>query len=226
VSPFLDLGHQLNKEGKRMEMDDLFELHPFDKTVQQYEDFMDITEEEEKKGEEEDKLTLLGMLWVQFRFDFMKAGVVKLINDYVQFAMPFVFSLLIGFMDSEYKSPFQGFGYFLAVSFFLLGVIKTINENSYFQRIAKVMLHVRSVLVLRIFNKALALSPAARQSRTIGEIVNYMQLDVDRIAGFLWMAHQVWSSIHQTIGYLLLFYYYIGWSTFIGLAVMLMLVPV
>jgi hypothetical protein len=31
------------------------------------------------------------------------------------------------------------------------------------------------VITSHVFNKALVLSPAARQTRTIGEIVNYMQ---------------------------------------------------
>lgn len=42
-------------------------------------------------------------------------------------------------------------------------------------------LQVGGAVTCKVFHKALALSPAARQTRTTGEIVNYMQLDANKI---------------------------------------------
>ena len=57
---------------------------------------------------------------------------------------------------------------------------------------------------------------AARQDRTLGEIVNLMQLDSQKIEGFMNMVHNLWDGLYQICGYLAILTALIGPAAFAG----------
>ena len=77
-----------------------------------------------------------------------------------------------------------------------------------------------------LLSQALRLSNRARRSRTVGEIVNLMSVDAQRIMDFMPYAHSLWSSVFQIIGSLLLLYQTVGWSVVAGVSVMVLLIPI
>ncbi|CAN0432284.1 unnamed protein product, partial [Hapterophycus canaliculatus] len=48
-----------------------------------------------------------------------------------------------------------------------------------------------------VYRKSLRLSPSARQNATVGEIVNYMQIDAGRLESLAGSVHTIWDSIFQ-----------------------------
>ena len=80
--------------------------------------------------------------------------------------------------------------------------------------------------LLLFFSQALTLSNESRKDTTVGEIVNLMSVDAQRlqdVAGYLWM---VWSSPLQIVIAVYMLWGIVGPSVLAGLAVMVLLIPV
>jgi hypothetical protein len=45
-----------------------------------------------------------------------------------------------------------------------------------------------------VYAKSLRLTAAARQTKTLGEIVNLMQIDASKIEGFITQLHVIWDG--------------------------------
>ncbi len=70
------------------------------------------------------------------------------------------------------------------------------------------------------------MSNEARKDTTVGEIVNLMSVDAQRlqdVAGYLWM---VWSSPLQIVIAVYMLWGIVGPSVLAGLAVMILLIPI
>lgn len=72
--------------------------------------------------------------------------------------------------------------------------------------------------------KALRLSNKARQTTTVGEIVNLMSVDAQCIRDFMPNLHLLWSAPLQVTVSMIFLYFTMGISTFVGLGVMVVLI--
>ena len=162
------------------------------------------------------------------------AGIVKGFNSTLQFLWP---ALLGGILQIlEGKAPFGIASLSPSVNswsgFLLVGLLaffmgsKAITENMYFHIVIRGGWQLRSAVSTAVYHKSLRLSAAARQSKTIGEIVNLMQIDASKIEMFVQQLHVIWDGAFQISGYIALLVLYIGPSAFVGLAVMLLALPV
>jgi ABC-type multidrug transport system fused ATPase/permease subunit len=84
---------------------------------------------------------------------------------------------------------------------------------------------IRGALSAAIYRKVLKLSPSGRNNNTVGEIVNYMQIDTNRMEQVAGTIHVVWDGLFQIIGYTGLLLYFLGPSVFAGIAAMLVILP-
>ena len=74
-------------------------------------------------------------------------------------------------------------------------------------------------------SQALLLSNSARRTSTVGEIVNLMSVDAQRLQDILTYLHMVWSAPLQILLSLGFLYQLLGPSVFAGLVVMVMMIP-
>ena len=74
--------------------------------------------------------------------------------------------------------------------------------------------------------QALKLSNKARQTSTVGEIVNLMSVDAQRFMDTVTYIHMMWSAPLQIILSLIFLYLTMGPSIFAGFGVMLIMIPV
>jgi ATP-binding cassette subfamily C (CFTR/MRP) protein 1 len=85
---------------------------------------------------------------------------------------------------------------------------------------------MRTAIVVAVYKKALLLSSAERQRRTVGEIVNFMTIDAQRIQDLSTYLHALWYSFIQ-IGLAIYFLWQqLGSSCLGGLAVICIMIPV
>ncbi|KAF8410845.1 hypothetical protein HHK36_003382 [Tetracentron sinense] len=86
-----------------------------------------------------------------------------------------------------------------------------------------------AALVAMIYKKGLTLSSQSRQGHSIGEIINFMSVDAERIDDFSWFMHDLWLAPLQVALALLILYKNLGLAsiaTFVAtLIVMLANVP-
>lgn len=137
-------------------------------------------------------------------------------------------------------------GIFYALLLFFVAIIQTILSGQYNQRLSVVALRIRTAIIGVVYRKALNLSNAAKKETDTGEIVNLMAIDAQCFMDLLVYVNSVWSAPLQIILALYFLWGNLGPSVlagnfilqlefskqslngnfFIGLAVMILLIPV
>lgn len=97
--------------------------------------------------------------------------------------------------------------------------------HSYFQRVFRAGYQARVAVSLGVYHKALRLANVARQSTTLGELVNLMQVDATKMEMLVPQAHVLWDGLLQISGYMVILYTLIGWPCLAGLVVMILAGP-
>jgi ABC-type bacteriocin/lantibiotic exporter with double-glycine peptidase domain len=166
------------------------------------------------------------------------SGVYKLLLSCSKFALPvFIHQVLTVVQESAELAradpgqpaadrPDWWRGYALAAGMGLLLLATAMLQNLAVFFNLRAGWQARSALTSEVYRKSLVLSSSARQSRSLGEIVNLMQLDTQKMGVFYGNAfHVLWDGPLQIAVYIVILYFYIGWPTFAGFAVMLAAIP-
>ena len=103
-----------------------------------------------------------------------------------------------------------------------LGSLLAVHSNNV---MAHVGLQMRNSLIDAIYRKSLRLSPAARQSASTGQIVNMFSADTRQLQAFLFFLNNCVAAPFQIVAALVLIYYQVGYSMFVGVAMMIVIAP-
>ena len=117
-------------------------------------------------------------------------------------------------------TPLEYEGYLWALGLVLALLLVGILEALYFWVISRCGWRVRTIVSTAVFRKSLRLSNSALRSVSEGEIVNYMQIDAQRLESFVLVSISLWDGIFQIVGYVIIIYFFLGDATFVGLAIM------
>ena len=74
--------------------------------------------------------------------------------------------------------------------------------------------------------QALKLSNSARKETTVGEIVNLMSVDAQKIHDIAFNIHELWACFLQLVMAMVYLWYIMGISAFAGLGIMAILSPI
>ncbi|KAJ1916544.1 hypothetical protein H4219_003711 [Mycoemilia scoparia] len=225
MSPLLSIGYK-----RPITADDLW---PLPKNYLPYmvaDQFDDAWNQEIKRAEAKGgkSPSLLWAMAKTFGVQFGFAGFLKACQDVLQFTQPILLSRLINFVSSystENPQPMV-YGYFYAVSMFVTATVQTLFLHQYFQYAMCTGIRVRSGLVTAIYSKSMLLSNSARQTYSVGDIVNRMSVDATRISDLTNYGHIMWSGPFQIIMALALLYNTLGWSVFAGVLIMILSIPI
>ena len=161
---------------------------------------------------------------------FYGAASIKLLNSVLQFTFPILLAATISFIEGRRPLgwlplvPATGFGCAVLLSVGM--VAKAVIESAYFYICTRAGWQLRSAVTTAVFDKSLRLSASARQQRTLGEMVNLMQIDATKLEMFLLQFHVLWDGPVQVAGYIVILFAYIGWPTFIGVVIMVLSLPI
>nr|KYP74821.1 ABC transporter C family member 10 [Cajanus cajan] len=115
-------------------------------------------------------------------------------------------------------------GYVLAISLVFTKIIESLSQRQWYFRTRLIGLKVRSLLIAAIYKKQLRLSNAARLMHSGGEIMNYVNVDANRIGEFPYWFHQTWTTSVQLCIALVVLFRAVGLATFASLAVIVLTV--
>ncbi|XP_076816557.1 multidrug resistance-associated protein 1-like isoform X1 [Clavelina lepadiformis] len=160
----------------------------------------------------------------QFWKTFLFSVFFKLINDVIQFVSPILLSAMIDFTVDLSMPLWQG--YVFAAAMYVVAIIKAVALQQYFQKCTVIGMRLRTALVSIIYEKALLLSNAARQESTVGEIVNLMSTDAQRLMDLMTYINIVWSGPLQIILALVFLWQVLGIAVLAGLAIMIIVIPI
>ncbi|CEQ40462.1 SPOSA6832_02085, partial [Sporobolomyces salmonicolor] len=198
--------------------------------------------------------SLFGALMSAYGGPFLVAAVFKLLQDCLSFTQPQLLKRLLRFV-STYNTPDAEpafHGYTIAFAMFVCAVTQTILLHCYFARVFETGMRFRGGLISLIYKKgpfalfhpfvfskiltcffsllypvvavarlslALVLSPAERGGRMTGDIVNLQSTDATRLNDV------TTSGVFQITLAFISLYGLLGWSMFVGVAVMIASIP-
>ncbi|CAI6003346.1 unnamed protein product, partial [Closterium sp. NIES-64] len=177
-------------------------------------------EDKEEEGEQtQPKATVTRALWECFWRPLVLTGVLALGKTGVMYAGPLLLASFVQFAAGE--RAFPGEGVVLVVALFLSKASEIVLEHQFNFRSEVLGLDIKSALVGALYRKGLRLSSKAKQRHTIGEIVNYMSTDAQRLADLMWELHNIWVLPLQIVCALVILFHVVGISMLSGLGVML-----
>lgn len=159
---------------------------------------------------------------------FLFAAVLKSAQDALAFVQPQILRKLLQFVQSydsadADQSAMQG--YLLSAALFCIAITQTSFLHQYFQLVFVTGMRVRAGLVSAIFKKSLRLSNEDRGGRATGDIVNLMSVDATRLQDLCTYGHIAWSALFQMTLAFVSLYNLLGWPSFVGVAIMVISVP-
>ncbi|NXB08256.1 MRP7 protein, partial [Cnemophilus loriae] len=167
---------------------------------------------------------LLSVLHAAFGLRFYTLGLLKLAGSLLDFSGPLLLNLLVNFMESRQEPLSHGVLY--ALGLFAGSFLGALLRNQFSYEINKMTLMVRAAVISAIYRKALRVSSTSLARFTVGEIVNFMSTDTDRLVNFCLSFHELWSLPVQLAITLYLLYQQVGIAFLGGVALALLLVPI
>ncbi|XP_046853046.1 multidrug resistance-associated protein 1-like isoform X2 [Xenia sp. Carnegie-2017] len=148
----------------------------------------------------------------------------KFCYDSLVFVQPQLLGMIVEFVDDENDRPlYEGLIY--AASMFVVATFQTLVLQQYFKIVLVTGLRLRTSVLGIVYRKALVLSNYSRNQSTIGEMVNLMSVDAQRLMDILTYLNLIWSSPYQIILAIYFLYRAMGISVLAGVAVMLVIFP-
>ncbi|GAB5588211.1 hypothetical protein Unana1_03111 [Umbelopsis nana] len=218
MTPLMKLGYK-----QPLLMEDLWNLKPEDQSAVISERFEQNWDREMKKKNP----SLLRALFATVGGPFLFAGLLKAFQDILQFTQPLLLRELMRWVNS-YSSdePQPAYrGTFIAVGMFLTAISQTMFLHQYFQLCFATGMRIRAALVTAIYKKTMVLSNSSRQASTVGEIVNHMSVDAQRLMDLCTYFHIVWSGPFQIALALYFLWQTMGPSTWAGVGVLILAIP-
>uniref|UniRef100_A0A8C0J445 ATP-binding cassette sub-family C member 10 n=1 Tax=Chelonoidis abingdonii TaxID=106734 RepID=A0A8C0J445_CHEAB len=173
---------------------------------------------------QEKAVQLLAVLHAAFGLRYYSLGLLRLAGSLLGFSGPLLLNMLVSFMESHQEPLSHGVLY--ALGLFAGSFLGAVLQNQFSYEVNKVMLTVRAAVISAIYRKALRVSGSSLAGFTMGEIVNFMSTDTDRLVNFCVSFHEVWSLPFQFAITLYLLYQQVGVAFLGGLSLALLLVPV
>nr|KAG5700435.1 hypothetical protein BaRGS_010348 [Batillaria attramentaria] len=180
-------------------------------------------DDKEKKAKQVEA-SLFKVLAKTYGTELLASWGCKFIYDLLQFVSPQLLDVLIAYTNNK-QNEAEWKGYVYACAFFVVAVTGSVFFHQQFHIGMTLGMRIKSACISAVYHKALTMSNEARKGSTVGEIVNLMSVDCQRLqdmTGYLWM---VWSAPLQIGLALWLLWGQLGASVLAGVAIMVLLIP-
>ncbi|KAK9234707.1 P-loop containing nucleoside triphosphate hydrolase protein [Lipomyces kononenkoae] len=176
--------------------DDLPDLPHESRTDKTREDF-DVAWQTEKKTAAP---SLPRALFRCFGATYLVGVCFKLTGDVLAFTQPNLLRRLLMFVNTynsdSVDTPLSG-GIIIALGMFTCSFGQTMMQQQYMQRVFSTGMNIKSSLTSCIYRKSMFLSNDSRQSKSTGDIVNLMTVDVQRLQELTQSGQALWSGPFQ-----------------------------
>ncbi|KAL8582638.1 hypothetical protein ACOMHN_028703 [Nucella lapillus] len=179
---------------------------------------------QEQKKKKVAEPSLLKVLIKTYGPDLLQSWFCKLIYDLLQFVNPQLLNILIGYVNNKANEA-EWKGYVYAFAFMVVSVTGSVFFHQQFHIGMTLGMRIKSSCISAVYRKSLSMTNEARKGSTVGEIVNLMSVDCQRLqdmTGYLWM---VWSCPLQITLALVLLWGQLGASVLAGVGIMILLIP-
>ncbi|XP_059158170.1 multidrug resistance-associated protein 1-like isoform X2 [Physella acuta] len=183
-------------------------------------------DEKEKKDDSPlKKPSLVRVLFKVYGLELICLQLTRTCFDLLAFITPKITEALLAYIQGEKHDYDIWKGYLLAASYFVVSTITSICTNQILNRNKRLGMHIKCSITAAIYRKALTISNDAKKESTLGEIVNLMSVDCQRLENVMNYCYIFFSAPFQIAIALYMLYDQIGIATFAGLGVILILMP-
>nr|XP_034320755.1 multidrug resistance-associated protein 1 isoform X2 [Crassostrea gigas] len=138
--------------------------------------------------------SLLRVVMRTYWKEWLMASFCKIVCDALSLLQPILLSFMIDFLEKKHTDPRpQWNGWSLAIAFFFCGEIESVFFCQGAFRMMSLGLKIKVALVGMIYQKSLTMSNAAKGQYTIGDIVNLMSVDCQRIQDAFMFQYEILS---------------------------------
>ncbi|GIZ02574.1 multidrug resistance-associated protein 1, partial [Caerostris extrusa] len=176
-------------------------------------------------NEFEKDISGLSIMWPilkTFSSSLLGTGLLKFGASVITFANPIILDALIAFVGSN--DPYWK-GFVFASGMFFAAMIESFLSGQYEYRIYTTAMRIRSCIISVVYKKALVLSNSSKKNFTVGEVVNLMSVDTQRVMDYVQMVNLLWAAPLQIVIAIYLLWQQLGVATLGGLAVMILVIP-
>ncbi|KFQ99756.1 Multidrug resistance-associated protein 1, partial [Nipponia nippon] len=166
---------------------------------------------------------LLKAFWNMFGTYFLLSTVCLVICDVFLFSIPKLLSLFLEFIEDQEAPSWHG--YFYAFTMFLLACLQTLFEQRYMYMCLVLGLRLKTAVIGLVYRKILVMSNASRKAATVGEIVNLISVDVQKLMDLIIYFNGTWLAPIRIIICFVFLWQLLGPSALTSIAVFLFLLP-
>ncbi|XP_053936986.1 ATP-binding cassette sub-family C member 6 [Cuculus canorus] len=166
---------------------------------------------------------LLKTFWSMFGTYFLLGTVCLVICDVFLFSVPKVLSLFLEFIEDQEAPSWHG--YFYAFTMFLLACLQTLFEQRYMYMCLVLGLRLKTAVTGLVYRKILVMSNASRKVTNVGEIVNLVSVDVQKLMDLIIYFNGTWLAPIRIIICFVFLWQLLGPSALTSIAVFFFLLP-
>uniref|UniRef100_A0A2K5TTE3 ATP-binding cassette sub-family C member 6 n=1 Tax=Macaca fascicularis TaxID=9541 RepID=A0A2K5TTE3_MACFA len=166
---------------------------------------------------------LLKAIWQVFHSTFLLGTLSLVISDVFRFTVPKLLSLFLEFIGDPKPPAWKG--YLLAVLMFLSACLQTLFEQQNMYRLKVLQMRLRSAITGLVYRKVLALSSGSRKASAVGDVVNLVSVDVQRLTESILYLNGLWLPLVWIVVCFVYLWQLLGPSALTAIAVFLSLLP-
>ncbi|XP_056309877.1 multidrug resistance-associated protein 1-like [Danio aesculapii] len=154
---------------------------------------------------------------------FLAGTLFLVIQDALMFSIPQVLSLLLGYVRDEDAPLWKG--YLFAFSLFLLSCLQSLFNHQYMYTCLTVGMRVKTAVMGLVYRKSLVINSAARRTCTVGEIVNLVSADTQKLMDIVMYFNALWLAPIEIALCLFFLWQHLGPSTLAGITTVILIFP-
>ncbi|KAJ7561975.1 hypothetical protein O6H91_03G050700 [Diphasiastrum complanatum] len=161
-------------------------------------------------------------LWLAFWRPFLYASALAIVYVCMMFAGPVLLNRFVSYIQSDKRSQLEGYG--LVLILFCAKILETSSDHQFNFHAQVLGIKMLTGVGSAVYRKTLCLSHKARCDKTVGQILNILSTDVQRLLPLSWYLLQGLTLPLQIVIALCILFYAIGVAMIAGLLTMLLIV--
>ncbi|KAG6518918.1 putative ABC transporter C family member 15 [Zingiber officinale] len=131
------------------------------------------------------------------------------LNTFSSYLGPFLITNFVEFIAGENSAHGIYYGYMLACLFFFAKTVESLTQRQWYFGARQIGVRVRAALMVAIYNNSIL---TKNSGTSTGKMINFLDVDVERIGDFFWYIHGIWLLPLQVSLALLILYRNLGAS--------------
>ncbi|KAK9117460.1 hypothetical protein Sjap_016407 [Stephania japonica] len=148
---------------------------------------------------------IMGAIWRSLTVNAIFAG----INTVASYIGPLLITSFFNFLSGNQNDLNYSYGVVLSFLFFFAKTVESLTQRQWYFGAHRIGIRVRAALIVAIHRKTLSVK---NLSMSNGNVVNFINVDVERISDFCWYIHGVWLLPFQVFLALIILYRNLSWA--------------